>query len=77
MNPQVKLTGVIIQSKSGGYTGYFAEVPEAIAEGNTQEEVKSNMFEALSVILDFRKSEANDNSLDPSVSSFDVTLEVA
>lgn len=56
MNPHFNLTPVIIQSKSGGFTGYFAEVPEAIAERNTEDELKTNMFEALSVIIDYRES---------------------
>lgn len=77
MNEQLKLTGIVIPSKSGGFTGYFAEVPEAIAEGNTEKEVRENMMEALGIILDFRRSEAEPNHEPHTTSNFDIHLELA
>ncbi len=38
---KLKLHGVIIESRSGGFTGYFSEFPEAIAEGETEEEIRN------------------------------------
>lgn len=77
MSKHLKLTGVIIESKQGGYTGYFAEVPEAIAEGETKDEVKENLIEALSCILDYRRSEkTGENHINGDI-TFDLNLEVA
>lgn len=74
MKDQLKLTGIIIAAEEGGYTGYFAEFPEALAEGETKEEVKQNMMESLALIFDCRRSEA---TVDNEQESFDFNLELA
>ncbi len=71
-NPkEIVITGVLIQDeKSGGYTSYFREFPEAIAEGDSREEAISNLFDALVTMLKFRKHEANEedeNEIDAKV----------
>ena len=59
----LKLTGIIIQDpEERGYTGYFVEFPEAIADGITEDEVKDNMFEALKIMLETRKRIESENS---------------
>jgi predicted RNase H-like HicB family nuclease len=77
MNEQLKLTGIVITAKSGGFTGYFAEFPEAIAEGNSEKEVQQNMLNALAIILDFRRSESYENQSNQISSNFNINLELA
>lgn len=58
-NPRISITGVMIQdSKNKGWTAYFAEFPEVIAEGDTEEEAQKNLFEALQIVFETKKSEA-------------------
>jgi|GEM_PF-3849219 predicted RNase H-like HicB family nuclease len=40
-----------------GYTGFFAEFPQAVAEGKTQEEVEENLFKALFFMLKFNRED--------------------
>lgn len=52
------LTGVVVQdSSTGGFTGYMLEMPEVIAEGNTQEEVEKTLFENMKTVLEFKRSD--------------------
>jgi predicted RNase H-like HicB family nuclease len=46
-NPSIKLIGALIGDKENGYTGYFKQFPNVIAEGDTIEETRSNLFIAL------------------------------
>lgn len=43
----VKLTAVLESQKEGGYTAYIPALPGCISEGETLEEVKKNILEAL------------------------------
>jgi predicted RNase H-like HicB family nuclease len=55
---EINLTGVLIKdNENNGFTGYFAEMPEAIAEGDSPEETTINLFEALKSIFEFKKEE--------------------
>lgn len=58
MENHLQLTAILVEDPQGGFTGYFAEIPEAIAEGETEAEVETNLFEALKIILDFRREES-------------------
>lgn len=74
-NPKhLKLHGIIIQSQQGGYTGYFSEFPEAVAEGETEDEVQKNLFEALREVLSYRRSQPTKKAGE---SSFEFNLEIA
>jgi len=56
--PRLSITGILIQDpKDKGYTAYFAEFPEVIAEGNTADEAKKNLWSALSIMLEVRKQD--------------------
>lgn len=58
---KVGLTAIFIQDPIDmGYTGFFAEFPEAIAEGDTKEEVKKNLWEALNIMLKWKKEEVEE-----------------
>ena len=53
------LTGILIEDKTDrGYTAYFAEFPEAIADGATVEEAQSNLMNAFQIMLETRKLES-------------------
>lgn len=57
-NPKAKLsiTGLFIQDPDDkGYTGFFNELPEAVAEGDTIEEAVENLFLSLQAILEAKK----------------------
>jgi predicted RNase H-like HicB family nuclease len=47
----VKLTAVFEPAKEGGYTCFVEEIPAAISEGETLEEAKRNLLEALDLVL--------------------------
>ena len=47
----MKLTAVFEPAKEGGYTCFVEEVPAAISEGETLEEAKANLVDALKLVL--------------------------
>ncbi|WP_218843326.1 type II toxin-antitoxin system HicB family antitoxin [Nitrosopumilus ureiphilus] len=47
-----KFTIQVIKSSEGGYTGRCLELPAAISEGDTLEELEANMKEVVSLILE-------------------------
>ena len=47
----MKLIAVFEPAKEGGYTCFVEEVPSAISEGETIEEAKANLLEALQLVL--------------------------
>ncbi|MEO8149132.1 MAG: type II toxin-antitoxin system HicB family antitoxin [Bacteroidia bacterium] len=50
-------TAIIVKASDGSYTGYIEEVPGAISQGATVKETKSNLVEALQMVLDYYKNE--------------------
>jgi predicted RNase H-like HicB family nuclease len=47
----MKLTAVFKRAKEGGYTCYVEEIPAAISQGETIEEAKANLADALRLAL--------------------------
>lgn len=47
-----KFTIRVQKAPEGGYTGQCIELPGAISEGDTLEELKENMTEAIKLVLD-------------------------
>ena len=47
----MKLTAIIEKSKDGWLVGQIEEIPAAISQGKTVEEVKSNLIDALKELL--------------------------
>lgn len=61
----LNLTGIIIKDgEDRGYTAYFAEFPEAIADGVSEEDVKTNLVDAFKVMLETRKLESYQENLE-------------
>jgi predicted RNase H-like HicB family nuclease len=51
----MKFTAVIEQGESGWFVGQIEEVPAAISQGETMEELRANLLDALKLILDTNK----------------------
>lgn len=48
---------IIEKNPNGWYTGQCEQVPEAISEGATLEELKENMADAIKMVLEYKKEE--------------------
>ncbi|MDD9823119.1 MAG: type II toxin-antitoxin system HicB family antitoxin [Gammaproteobacteria bacterium] len=46
-----QLTAVFIKETEGGYCGYVEEIPGAITQGETIEEVKENLVEVVQLMV--------------------------
>lgn len=49
------------QEEVGGYSGRCLEVPGAISEGETLEELKANMIDAITLVMKSINKEAREN----------------
>ncbi len=56
---RMKLTAVFEPAKEGGYTCYVEEVPAAISEGETIEEAKANLLDALELVVKCQRELSN------------------
>ena len=64
---EVVLTAVIQElpaAEGGGFWAFVEELPGAITQGKTLEEVRSNLQEAVSMMLDFNRGAAREK-IDP------------
>lgn len=64
---EVVLTAVIQElpeAEGGGYWAFVEELPGAITQGQTLEETRENLQEAISLILEYQRERAK-QSLDP------------
>ena len=48
-------------------TCHFEELPEIFSEGETIEEARSNLFDALKEVMEYHRSEARKKDLDDAV----------
>ncbi|MBY0436216.1 MAG: type II toxin-antitoxin system HicB family antitoxin [Cyclobacteriaceae bacterium] len=51
----MKLTAIIEKSSDGWYVGQIEEVPAAISQGKTIDELKANLLDALQLFLEANK----------------------
>lgn len=58
---KLKLTAVFEPAPEGGYTCHFEELPEVFSEGETLEEAKANLLDALTQIMEYHREEARKN----------------
>ena len=54
---EVTLTRIFEEAEEGGYVGYVAELPGANTQGETIEEVRENLAEAIQLILEANREE--------------------
>lgn len=53
-----KFTIIINKEKEGGYSGQCLELPGAISQGETLEDLKTNMADAINLVLEYIKDRA-------------------
>lgn len=53
----MNLTAIFEESKEGGFTCWIEEMPEVVSEGDTLNEAKKNLIEALKLVLEYRREE--------------------
>ena len=53
----MKLTAIIEKSEDGWYVGQIEEIPSAISQGKSIEELKANLLDALDLILESNRLE--------------------
>jgi predicted RNase H-like HicB family nuclease len=58
---ELKLTAVFEPAVEGGFTCHFEELPEVFSEGETLEEAKANLLDALDQVLEFHREESRKN----------------
>ncbi len=56
----LKLTAVFEPAPEGGFTCRFEELPEEFSEGETLEEAKANLLDALTQVMEYHREEARD-----------------
>jgi len=52
------LTLIVNETKDGWFIGQVAEIPEAMSQGKSLEELRKNIIDALKLALSIRKDEA-------------------
>lgn len=52
---KISLTAVYVEVPEGGYAAYVEEIPGANSQGETLDEAKTNLQEALSLVLETNK----------------------
>jgi predicted RNase H-like HicB family nuclease len=73
---ELKLTAIYEKAKEGGYIGYVAELPGANTQGETLEEVRENLREAVALLLECYREEA-EKHLSASALKEDLILQTA
>lgn len=56
---ELKFTAICEKADEGGYIGYVAELPGANTQGETLEETRENLKEAVSLLLDCYREDAD------------------
>lgn len=56
---ELKLTAIYEKAEEGGFVGYVAELPGANTQGETMEEARENLKEAVSLLLECYRAEAS------------------
>jgi predicted RNase H-like HicB family nuclease len=75
---EVKLTAIYEEAEEGGYIGYIAELPGANTQGETLDEVRENLLEAMQIILEANREAAEGRlSGKPGVTREQLTLRAA
>jgi len=57
----MKMTAVFEPAKEGGYTCFVEEIPAAISQGETLDEARANLLDALKLVLECQRELAEKN----------------
>jgi predicted RNase H-like HicB family nuclease len=60
---RLKLTATFEPASEGGFTCRFEELPEVFSEGETLEEAKANLLDALTQVMEYHREEARKNTV--------------
>lgn len=63
----MKLTAIIEKSDDGWFVGQIEEFPSAISQGKTVEELKANLLDAVTLILETNRLETEKDYQDKDV----------
>ncbi len=59
---KLKLTAVFEPAPEGGFTCHIEELPEVFSEGETVEEARANLLDALTQVMEYHREEARKNA---------------
>lgn len=65
------------ESEGGGYVAYAEELPGAISEGNTLEEARENLSDAIEILLEANRKLASKSHHGKKVAREKITVPVA
>jgi predicted RNase H-like HicB family nuclease len=75
---EITLTAIYEEAEEGGYIGHIAELRGANTQGETIDEVRENLIEAMRMILEANREEAERRlSSDAKVTRESLTLQAA
>ena len=57
----MNLNAIFEPCPEGGFTCWVEELPEVISQGDTLEEARENLRDALALMVDYRREEARAN----------------
>ena len=60
---KLKLTAVFEPAPEGGYTCHFEELPEIFSEGETVDEARANLWDALEQVMTCHRKEARKSAV--------------
>ena len=63
----MNLTAIIEKSKDGWYVGQIEELPAAISQGKTIDELKANLIDAFMLLLETNKENTEKDYIDKNV----------
>lgn len=58
VNNMQSLTAIYEKADEGGYVCWIEEIPEAMSQGETLEEAKSNLLDALKLVIENNREQA-------------------
>jgi predicted RNase H-like HicB family nuclease len=51
------LTTIFKEAEEGGYVGWLEAIPEVVSQGETMEETKTNLIDALNLLMETNEEE--------------------
>jgi len=75
---ELRFTAIYEKADEGGYVGYVAELPGANTQGETLEETRENLKDAVELLLDCYREDAEARiSLDKKITKEELILQTA
>jgi predicted RNase H-like HicB family nuclease len=74
---ELKFTAIYEEAAEGGYIGYVAELPGANTQGETLEEARENLKDAVELLLECYREEAEKSLIDKNFKKEDLILKAA